>query len=163
MVFLSVPVFAANETGGQTDLTFTYDPSSPTYTVTIPGSLALNIGDNLLPIEVSATANLGGKDVEVTFEGTQDDFIDFFTSYSFPALENDSDFIFYNLYNADNTEVSSAWGSSIRVEHGVILATFSDNGTKSIKLALQNTLYDGEPIPTGETFTGYIVFGIALV
>ena len=162
---LSVPVFAAgdsynqNDTGGQTDLTFTYDPASPTYTVTIPGSLTLAIGDNNLPIAVSDTDNLGGKKVTVTFEETQD------YSMAIPGyflnLATVVDLIgytiTYKLFDADNHDVTYDYSGYNSVLEGTVLAEFTTDGTKNIKINIPSSAY------TVGTYTGYIVFGIYLV
>ena len=166
MVFLSVPVFAANETGGQTDLTFTYDPSSPTYTVTIPATLTLTVGDNLLPIEVSATANLGGKNVVVTFEETQE-----FTGsgrYATTLWENGtigSDSVRYTLYDAAGQLAPYFFTSPELTEIGFTLAEFTGDGTKNIRMEINENYItvSGVPVTQNVPYTGYIVFGIALV
>ena len=162
---LSVPAFAENETSGQTNLTFTYSSASPTYTVTIPATLTLTVGDNLLPITVSDTADLEGKEVIVTFDSTQQNK----SAYSDAVIQHmgggsNNYFVEYDVYDSNNSKISDTHPSEfvVIINKDAELAKFAVDGTKNIKLVLHNKLDDGRPIPVGIAFTGYIRFGIAL-
>ena len=164
LMSLSVPVFATEydetDTGGQTNLTFTAAPE-PTYTVTIPASLTLSIGDNPLAFEVSDSANLGGQEVVITFEKTQ-----FYISgdtFANAQIDGTGVSIYYDLYDMNGTKVSYLdFGSNV-IDLNTQLAAFDTDGTENIKLVLHSTVIGGAPIPVGMAFTGFIVFGIALV
>jgi len=160
---MSVPAFAENETAKQTDLSFMLPPSAPVYTVTIPGSLVLEAGDNYLPIEVSDTANFSGKSVVVTFEGTQ-----YLVAGNYWTIlgEPDGSGISYILKDSDNNLLPSwrptNFSDSIYapLNHST-LATFNGNGTKYINLELKE--YELEEVIPDVEYTGYIRFGIKLV
>jgi len=152
---LSVPAFAANQTSAQTELSFTYVPVEPSYTVTIPGSLPLVFGDNYLPITVSDTGNLSGRAVTVTFEGTQHQSDSHYWMYLRPDVPGDSPH--YELYNADDVQILSTAANP----SGHILAQFTVDGIKQIKILFSyNEIKYMEP---GVTYTGQLIFGIKLV
>jgi len=151
---LSVPAFAANETDAQTNLSFTL--SSPSYTVTIPGTLDLVLGYNNLPVTVAAAQNLGGKTVTITFEGTQAFDLDHYVYDLWPNGISSVDNARYALFTAgDNIPVVST--SSKPVGH--ILAEFTNNGTQEIVILVPS----GQSIVPDVPYTGSITFGIKLV
>ena len=153
---LSVPAFAANPTGAQTDLSFTYTAAVPSYTVTIPGTLDLVLGYNNLPVIVAAAQNLGGKTVTITFEGTQAFDLDHYVYDLWPNGISSVDNARYALFTAgDNIPVVST--SSKPVGH--ILADFTDNGTQEIVILVPS----GQSIVPDVPYTGSITFGIKLV
>ena len=157
LMSLSVPAFATeydqDDTGGQTNLSFMV--AGPTYTVTIPAALNLTTGDNLLPIEVS-DADLDGKTIKVTFEGTGDAFSA--TAYNlnlFPS--GGGTYLEYNLF--DSTGSSIGYGVATK---GTKLAEFTSDGTKNIKIYIAPSVVTASWFQKGIAYTGYITFGIAL-
>ena len=163
-----VPALAAGETEAKTNLSFTYSVSEPTYTVTIPGELALDIGYTEMFIEASGVDNLGEKSIYITFEGTQWGYpIDGYLTEGYFALALDDDMneprMLYELYNA--------WGEHMACEvegyteysllhEGQELAIFGEDGEQIINTYVGAAwLDDLEP---NATYYGYIIFGISL-
>ena len=131
----------------------------PLYTVTIPETLALTVGGNALTITVSDTANLGGKAVTITFEGTQAKIAEG-TDYRYGAQldpESGGAGLPYELFNADNAPVTSTAANPA----GQTLADFTGNGTKTISLYIDESALD--TVERGIPYTGYIIFGIKLL
>ena len=160
---LSVPAFAANETNGQTDLTFTYG-NTPTYTVTIPASLTLAVGDNDLPITASDVADLNGKTITVTFEGTMPndkDAVDdrYYTRLWLNGSNVGGNAIRYDLYDADGQYVST-FGTCAA---GTVLASFTTSGIQNIRIYIDPFYVTTSGFQPGAPYTNYITFGIALV
>ena len=161
MSLCAVPAFAANETSGQTDLTFTYTAPEPTYTVTIPASLDLAFGDNYLDITVSDTANLGGSAIAVTFEGTQD--FDYVAPLGRPAYythlwldgEDNGNYVQYDLYDAFMNQIDNPSRS------GISLAEFGEPGTQAIKIVVPEDQPDA--MTQDASYSGYITFGIQVI
>ncbi|MCL1982341.1 MAG: hypothetical protein FWG53_04515, partial [Clostridiales bacterium] len=156
---LSVPVFAANPTDSRTDLSFILETAQPTYTVTIPGSLKLEIGDNVLPITVSDAVNLGGNNVVVTFEGTQ---------YGTPVVKyalmlqfNDSitNAVYYKIFDMNDIDLQHGDGYTVPVAPGIALASFAGNGSAKIRINVPDQTGWAYP---NVLYTGYITFGIKL-
>ena len=161
---LFVPALAANETEAQTNLSFTYSVSEPTYTVTIPGELQLNIEYTDMFIEVSDVDNLGDKSIYVTFEGTQ-----FERSEEFYALYLDTDvntpqrYLAYELYDVWGGHMGCEYNGDLNyntLQQGQVFAIFGENGTQMIQTYIDP--YWQTIIEPNVTFTGYIIFGISL-
>ena len=154
---LSVPVFAANETSGKTDLTFTY-AAVPSYTVSIPATLTLELGDTNLPITLSDAENLDGKSVVITFEGTQQsaDGNQFVTILAPPQGVEDG--LFYGILNVNGQQIG---GGSKVISPGLHLVALDAEGTANIKINIPETSVPN--IVSGANYTGYITFGISLV
>jgi hypothetical protein len=156
MMSLSLTAFAANQTSGQTDLSFTHaGPAAPTYTVTIPASLDLKIGDNPVDITVSDMQNMNGKSVVVTFEGTQR-YVPPREMYDLVLSANDGRNLYYFLIDEAGKE------SPNEAPKGITLVTFSSNSTRSYTILFDPEGRNGDDfreIPPG-VFTGYITYGI---
>jgi len=167
---LSVPALAANQTEGRTDLIFTYIPAEPVYTVTIPGSLNLEIGMNFLPITISDAENLRDKTVVVTFEGTQEyssSFDWYFLSLQSEVIDSSVYSIPYSIIGANGVELGNDPGNPGIATSGIALAEFTDNGTKQITAFIdEDDVYIDKlmnELHANTLFTGYIIFGIKLV
>jgi len=152
----SVPAFAANETGGQTDLTLTYTPPAPTYTVTIPATLTvpLNSTGADMNIEASAIADLGGKSVNVAWAaynaGTNNGALTTAATPTGDQLKT----IPYSIYANDTAK-----------NFGDTLLTFDANGTKAINVRVTSTNAITDPgryVVPNSAYTGSIVFVISL-
>ena len=159
---LSVPVFATNPTSGQTDLSFIY-VNEPVYTVAIPPALALELGNNYLPITVSDVQYLGDKTITVTFEGTQrrsnpgNEPARYYLQLSYQNISNS---FLYDLFDSMDIE---AEGFFVTVQQGRWLADFQSNGTKTIRLFIDPDVINGSILTPNVPYTGYIIFGIKLV
>jgi len=154
---LSVPVFAANESSAQTDLSFTAELAAPSYTVTIPSSLNLNLGDTYLPIEISEVENIDNKAVVVTFEGTQQSAgVNQFITLLEPPKGVLSG-IYYGIYDINNLRIG---GGSNVISAGLYLVAMNGEGEANIRI---NIPTDTPDIVPGATYQGHIVFGIKLV
>jgi len=167
---LSVPAFAADneytekDKEGKTDISFTI--SEPTYTVTIPASVALNYTAGTdtttnLPITVSDSENLNGRSIVITVEATND----LITSGALAGLYQNC------LYPADPVDgndripfdfasVEDDAGNMGQFPSGYVLVTFSADGVKNIGFIMQGTL--NSSVRPGVAYTGWIQFGIGL-
>ena len=150
---LSVPAFAAEE--HKTDLSFTYTVASPTYTVTIPGSMALEFGYNYLPITVSDMENLGGKTIVITFEGNQHGPFSegsiYYDSFLWKnGINNKATNLTYSLY-IENGECYGYYNAI-----GEMLLTFQDNGTKELTVGVPVN----SNVEPNTPYTGWVIFGI---
>jgi len=148
---LSVPVFATDynqdDPGGDTTLNYVYKPD-PIYTVTIPMTLNLNVGDNLLTLNVSGAEHLNSKTIRVTCEGTQHEDNDLVLECADAAEGKKT--LNYGLYNAKGNLVGIS----------AIMADFSGNGSQDIKIEIgEGSLMSIEPF---KLYTGTITFGIEL-
>jgi hypothetical protein len=150
---MSVPVFAdiydENDTEAQTNLSFSYVPE-PSFTVSIPGSLDLEWGDNYLPIEVSELNYLGSQSlIVITFAGTHNetttlDAVD-------PIVGNYLPYIGYAVFDAKANQI----------EIGSYLAVFNSNGSQDINIYMEPK--DMPDVMPNNPYTGYIIFGIKVV
>jgi hypothetical protein len=126
-----------------------YMVPAPIYTVTIPATLDMEPGDNVLIFTVSETANLNGKTVTVTAAGTQE--ADDTLVLKYPGAANPySDTLAYGLLDADDEPAVI----------GGVLAEFTEDGFQTIKFTIDPAL-----LPTLEPFkeySGNIIFGISL-
>jgi len=165
---LSVPAFATEynetDTQGRMNLSFTYnEPPAPTYTVTIPASLDLSVGDNPFSVGVSDAENLGGKSVVITFHSSYNTLSIGEKYYPCLGPQFTTGSIYYQyipfrIYDQNGVEPAVIWGST--------LAQFDDNGTAElnikIDLALLESYQPGKELKPGGTYSGYMTFGIAL-
>ena len=181
---LAAPIYAAEPQTQATELSFTYKPAEPSYTVSIPGELAMEFGYNKLAIEVSDMGDLGNKVISVTVSDT-------FCHYHYtgepefthliPALtyhhnaglevpDNKVYSILYDLYDSEHNslkydlspdkeypEVTPKWA----VPKDMILAKFAKEGMQIIQLKLDENTWEGELLPD-VVYTGTIEFGIKL-
>jgi len=185
---LSVPVFAA-DSSQNTNLTFSYAVAGPEYTVTIPPSLNLVIGDNALPISCEITKPLGRYDeILVTFEATQQHELgtpgtgNAVYELALRFNENRMVFVPYHLFDADGGEMKTGtmgypYGFEVdRLKDGSLLVAFNAKNFKPGELGddnevtryinievvgteVQALIDNGRFYPT-ETYTGFITFGI---
>ena len=161
---LFVPALAANETEAQTNLSFIYSVSEPTYTVTIPGTLELNIEYTELFIEASEVDNLGDKSIYVTFEGTQMETpLEGFFFLELDTKEVEEKYLSYELYDS--------WGQCMMCDYydgvysnilqqGQVFAIFGENSTQMIQTFINPDWLNY--IAPNVTYSGYIIFGISL-
>ena len=152
MLCLSVPAFAADydqDAGsGQTDLTYTSPTPSPIYTVSIPSTLALAVGDTTLNFVVSAIANLpGGKSIEIKIDETSEADNAFKLRNNGAAVTTCA----YTVKDASNANVAAA---------GTVVASFTANGTKGITINIAQSTVDG--LTPSTAYAGYLVFGIGI-
>lgn len=164
---LSVPAFAANETEKRTDFSYIKEVPEPSYTVTIPASLQLRYEETVNLTFTVQTENLGGKNVYIFFEGTQDE-DDLLLLYNAQAAG-----LGYSNKIAYGIDAYLFGGAYAYIEVGEGLLKFEGSSTDKISFfvtATGNETYYKNHRP-GETFkiapslpyTGYIVFGIRLV
>jgi len=174
---LSVPAFAA--TNKDTTLNFTPVIAAPEFTVSIPPTLDLAIGNNGLKVEVQLEKMIGQYDViEVTFEGTQNSMAGRSTLSLSAAGASQS--IRYSLIDALNNPVPThEFSGTLWAWHGALLAAFDygaayDAGdyegwhglmATSLKIVIngedvQKMIDAGQFLP-GATYTGTITFGIS--
>jgi len=150
MLCLSVPVFAADETSGKTDLTMTYAASAPTYTVTIPATLTIplnNIGADM-DITVSDSADLGGKNVVITYDEAEWLYNNNATGSQYKTIT------FKVLVGAAEKRLDDT------------IFTFSADGTKTIKVVIGDADVISNPatyVMPNSPYTGSITFGIGLL
>ena len=152
MLCLSVPAFAntydEGASGGDTTLNYKYKPA-PVYTVTIPGTLSLNDGDNQLELKVSDSKYLidNEKIVVITAAGTQE--TDNALVLVCDTAASGKETIPYGLFDSKGTLVGI----------GATLATFGGNGIENIKIQINGA---GADIEAFKPYTGTLTFGIAL-
>ena len=175
---LSVPAFAA--TNKDTTLNFTPVIAAPEFTVSIPPTLDLAIGNNGLKVEVQLEKMIGQYDViEVTFEGTQNSMAGRSTLSLSAAGASQS--IRYSLIDALNNPVPThEFSGTLWAWHGALLAAFDygaaydagveGQGWHGLMTANLTIRIDGEDVQKlidngqfrpGETYTGTITFGIS--
>ena len=170
---LSVPAFAEyidynyfdeRSSGGATELVFMYTPASPTYTVAIPASMELSVGDNHLPIIVSDAENLGGKKVTVfLFDTSASTNISSELKevrFALSNIANDHEVPYY-LYDAYGSLISGTYrigyGGDF-LSDGLVLAEFVGNGSHDLVMGFnQNIVNMAQP---NVLYSGYIIFGI---
>jgi len=161
---LSVPALAAGETELKTNLSYTYIVPEPTYTVTIPGTLELNIEYTELFIEASNVDNLGNKSIYVTFERTQMERPDEgFFALELYAIGAEQQYISYGLYNAWGEFMECEYEDIIRhdtLQPGQVFAIFGENGTQMIQTYINPDWL--KYVDPNVTYSGYIIFGISL-
>ena len=162
-VSLSVPAFAVDSTREvQLSYTHVYTPAAPKYSVTIPGTLNLNKGDNYLTVSVSVDnvvytlPEVIDYSVAVTFEGTgyQIDSNTYYLSL-FPAGYSGN----YNILDQANLAVKyglyDSWGYAVSYPENrgdyspAGFATYfraAEAGAELAYLNLEDTWYDGGAI-----------------
>jgi len=160
---MSVPVFAANETSAKTNLSFTSAVVTPSYTITIPSSLNLNLGATNLPITLSKLENFDDKGVLITFEGTQQSAMG---GTLFVTILDPPDGVgiglYYEIYDVSGKQLAGSGGDGPYViPAGLSLAALDGEGTVNIKINISDSALPF--IVPGATYTGHIVFGIKLI
>lgn len=148
----ALPVYAQD---ASTEFSYT-QKNEPTYTVSIPSSLALSEEGTPLNIEAKDVSYLDGKKVTVTIAGT-DYYRNQLVLHAKTSKPSYSDTIRYQLINADNSIIETTGQDTAT---GTTLASFTDNGvvTYTVKPVLHSKL-NLEP---GLKYTGTMNFGIGL-
>jgi len=143
--------------------------AEPLYTVRIPGKLNLNFGENYLPIEVSEAQYLDGKEIAITFEGSQCSIysgtpglyyykLELWRDGEVPYFFLDGEWLEYNFFNTTNGRY--IYEDSTRVYAGGTLLQFAGNETQNLGIDVE----DWSGITTPDVpYTGHIIFGIKLV
>ena len=162
---LSVPAFAQSQT---TELAFTYPTPEPSFTVSIPGELVLEIGQNLMTIGVIC-GDLEGKQVIITAEETNEPNTyqsdgSFFTRLV--RKDGGADFVRYFLRDEEG------WGA---ISHTATLTDTFYSGAELFKFSEAGKEYlDFYIFPmnqsssslnnavVGVDYVGYLIFGIKL-
>ena len=160
---LSVPAFAADydetDSSAQTDFSLTI--AGPTYTITIPATMNLSVGNNYLPITVSDMDNFSGEKIVVTAKETQAEYSTHFMFYLWPngTEPGNDEYIIYTVINS-----ASAGLARIVKDTQFKVAEFTANGTNNVQIIVEGYVGNppGTPIPTGVPYTGWIVFGISV-
>lgn len=152
MSAFTLPVYAQDSS---TEFSYT-QKNEPTYTVSIPSSLALSEEGTPLNIEATDVAYLEGKKVTVTIAGT-DYYRNQLVLHAKTSKPSYSDTIRYQLISADNSIIETTGQDTAT---GTTLASFTDNGevTYTVKPVLHSKL-NLEP---GLKYTGTMNFGIGL-
>ncbi len=151
-----VPVFAEEIETASTEFSYVQE-NEPTYTVTIPGSLALSKEGTDLDITATDVADLGDKRVAVTISGTNY----FRNQLVLQAKTSNSSYtsvLRYQLIGADGTTIETTGQDTVS---GTEIASFTENGTVTYtaKPVLGTT---GQNLEPGVSYTGTMTFGIAL-
>jgi len=162
---LSVPVFAANPTSGKTDLSIIIETPQPTYTVSIPSALDLQLGGNQLIITASDIEDLGGKRIAVSFEGNGN-IATYFGPSTYLALAYEEDHTTYYVdYGISINGVPQSSGPPYFLSLGHVLMYFSGNGGPDfgdeVWLYIDPNLANS--VKPDVQYTGIIFFGIKLV
>lgn len=130
--------------------------NEPTYTVTIPTSLALSDEGNALEIKASNVKNMDGKKVSVTINGTNY-FRNQMVLQGKTSKSSYSSTMRYQLIAADGTVIETTGTDTAT---GTELAAFTEDGTvtytaKPVAATMTN-------IETGVTYSGTMTFGISV-
>lgn len=156
---IAAPVSAATynqdstETPGTT-ISFDYK-NDPTYTVTIPDSVTLDKDGAEMQIEASDVADLGNQKISVTIAGTQY-FRNQLVLEGVKADGKDARPLRYQVIKEDGTVIETTGTDTAT---GTELASFTDNGTATLKIVpVINDYTDA-----GVAYTGTMTYGIALV
>lgn len=155
---MAVPASAASfnqDSTAEAGTAFTFDyKNDPTYTVTIPETLAIEKEGTRMEIKADDVAYLDGQKISVTIAGT-DKYRDQM------VLEGKSESgrrasIRYRFVKEDG-QVIETKGDGI---NGTEIASFTDNGT--VGLNVQPIIEASSSIIKGVTYTGSMTYGIAL-
>jgi len=157
----AAPVCAADSP--RTNLTM-YEAPDPTYTITIPETVAISTTDTtLVPITASDVSNLpDGKQISVTYESGNGVYGRLYLQGTDP---NDGTSYVMTMMIA-GTAGDFRMGALEKQIKGMELASFTDNGTENFQLYPAAFDYpDGTgnlQIHKGVPYTGYMTYGIAL-
>jgi|GEM_PF-5284503 len=158
---LSVPAFASN----QTDLVFSYSVSEPAYTVNIPGKLDLEIGQNLMTIEV-VCEDLEGKQVIITAEETNEAYTYVSDSSFLTRLvrkDGGAGFVRYFLRDAEGKGIFSHTSTiTDTFDSGDELFKFSEAGKDYLDFYISPLSLSLSNADVGLDYVGYLIFGIKL-
>ena len=167
LICLSVPAFAGNTQ--RTDISYTHTKVEPTYTVSIPCTLDLYLGDNFLNVEVSDAENLGEDDaIYIYLAGAGNHLTDYHSLNNYQNVSLRSrevpGVINYTLYdvlkgNKLNINVLQGYDDYRFPVYNAVLAEFGGNGQGSVIISIEKELLIGGHQDTG-TYNGYIIFGI---
>ncbi len=131
--------------------------NEPTYTVTIPSSLALSKDGTVLDITASDVADLGSKRVAVTISGT-----DYFRNQMvLQAKTSNSSYtsvLRYQFIGADGSVIETTGTDTVS---GKEIASFTENGTVTYT-AKPVIGTKGQNLEPGVSYTGTMTFGISL-
>ncbi len=150
----AVPALADETTSTE----FSYvQENEPTYTVTIPSSLALSKEGTALDITASDVADLGSKRVAVTISGT-DYFRNQMVLQAKTSKPSYTSVLRYQFIGADGTVIETTGTDTVS---GMEIASFTDNGTVTYtaKPVIGTT---GQNLEPGVNYTGTMTFGISL-
>lgn len=152
----AVPALAEEMKTSTTEFSYVQE-NEPTYTVTIPGSLALSKEGSNLDITATDVANLGDKRVAVTISGTNY----FRNQLVLQAKTSNSSYtsvLRYQLIGADGTVIETTGEDTVS---GREIASFTENG--SVSYTAKPVLGSkGQNLEPGVSYTGTMTFGIAL-
>lgn len=152
---VSLPAYALDETSAQTEFSY-IQKNEPTYTVSIPSSLALSKEGSPLTIEATDVAYLDGKKVSVTITGT-DYYRNQLVLHAKTSKPTYSDTIRYQLIRADNQIIETTGQDTAT---GTELASFTDKGT--VTYTVKPVLHSKLNLEPGIKYTGTMNFGIGL-
>lgn len=154
---MSVCAEEADQTGENTLGTeFSYEiKNDPTYTITIPSSVAISENGTKVEIEAKNVANLDGKKVSVTIAGT-----DYFQNQmvlSGKSEDGKNSVMRYQIITEDGTVIETT--GTKNQANGKELASFTENGVVD---------YTVKPVVLPSTLksvnhTGSMTYGISLV
>ena len=152
---LSVPALAAGETEAKTNLSFTYKVTEPSYTVTIPGYLALSYdNENKLKISVTGVKSLDGKWIEISLidasvqEGSN--LLALSTTIRVPKPYEP--YLKYNLISA-----MGEYSSLPIKEESNLLGVYGEDTDDYYTIKIASDISSIMPVVE---YSGYIVFGI---
>ena len=163
---LSVPVFAADDER-QTNVSFTYDAPTPSYTVTIPAEITLSLdGPVSLAVEASNVENLGGRKIVVTHEDSSKAVIPYsmYTNERLAVSNANANGQYYSIlgFSIGNSQLTLP-------DQGSVLLEFETNETKYLNFVMVTDAFssaedfDATRILPNSPYTGWITFGIKLV
>lgn len=158
---MAAPVCAAD--APQTNLTM-YEAPDPTYTITIPETVAVSTTDTtLVPITASDVSNLpDGKKISVTYESGNG----VYGRLYLEGTDPDDGTSYLMTMMIAGTAGDFRMGALEKQIKGMELASFTDNGTENFKLYPAALDYpDGTgnlQIHKGVPYTGYMTYGIAV-
>ena len=152
----AVPALAEEMESTATEFSYVQE-NEPSYTVTIPGSLALSKEGSNLDITATDVADLGDKRVAVTISGT-----DYFRNQLvLQAKTSNSSYtsvLRYQLIGVDGTVIETTGQDTVS---GTEIASFTENG--SVSYTAKPVLgTKGQNLEPGVSYTGTMTFGIAL-
>lgn len=149
---LSLPVYAQD---ASTEFSFV-KKNDPTYTVSIPSSLALSEEGTPMTIEAKDVAYLDGKKVSVTVAGTNY-YRNQLVIQARTSKPSYTGVIRYQLISPDNKVYETKGDDTVT---GTELASFTENGT--VIYTVKPVLYDKINLEPGLKYTGTMNFGISL-
>jgi hypothetical protein len=140
-----------------TQLSYVAQANEPSYTVTIPESLALSNDGTPLDITASDVADLNGKRVSVTLAGTNY----YRNQMVLSAKTSKSSYTSVVRYQLISGEGNVLETTGKDTASGTELASFTDNGT--VTYTVKPVIgVKGQNLEPGVSYTGTMTFGISL-